>query len=110
MSSVMDANYNLTKIFSNDVINNTDAFFVAFNNELGGVFFFGILVVIGIIMFVGLKYSGSSDSDSQALTFAGIITTFVGIVFVVLGLVTWAWMIPIVVITLIALFVNFQLK
>lgn len=103
----MDANYNLTKIFSNDLVTNTNAWAVSFNTELGGVVGISFLAVVGVVIFVGLKSSGTVNTDTEALSFAGIITSILGIFFLVLGLVSWLYCLPIFVITAISIYLNF---
>ena len=105
--SVMDANFNLTSILSTDLINSPNSYALAFNSEMGGILFISLLVVIGIVLFIGTKNSGVVSSDTEALSFAGIVTSFLGVLFFVLRLVEWLWLVPILLITGIAIYMNF---
>ena len=107
MSDVMSANYNLTAILSNDLITNTNGWAVAFNNELGGIVGISFIAVVGIVMYMGLKTNNVVSSDTEALSFSGFICTVLSIFFIVLGLVPWAYALPVFVLTAISIYLNF---
>ena len=111
MSSVMDANYNLTAILSNNLVTDTNKWAIAFNNEMGGLLGISFIAVIGIVIFVGMKYYNSNISDTEALTYAGFISSILSIFFIVLrnsegALLEWTYALPIFVITAIAIYLH----
>lgn len=74
----MEAYYNLTKIFSSDVIDDPTQALGVFNSEMGGVVVTGVLAVIMVILFVYIR-DAKGLKDSEAAVFASVSITFVGL-------------------------------
>lgn len=106
-TSVMEANYNLTKILSNDLITDTNTWAITLNNELGGVLAISFIAVVGIVIFVGMRTNNVVQTDTEAGSFAGFISSILSIFFLVLGLVSWVYCLPVFVITAIFIYLNF---
>lgn len=107
VTDVMTANWNLTAILSNDLVTNTNSFAVTFNNEMGGVLGISFIAVIGIVIFVALKANNVVATDTEALSFAGFVSSVLAIFLLLIGLVDWIYCLPVFVITAIAIYLNF---
>jgi len=107
VTDVMTSNWNLTAILSNDIITNTNGFAVAFNSEMGGILGIAFIAVVGIVIFVGMRVNNVVQTDTEALSFAGFVSTIMSIFFLVLGLVPWIYCLPVFVITAISIYLNF---
>jgi cell division protein FtsW (lipid II flippase) len=105
--SVMDANWNLTSILSNNLVTSTNDWAISFNSELGGIVGISFIALVGIVIFFGLKTSNTVQTDTEALSYAGFISTIISVFFLVLGLVEWLYVLPVFVITAIAIYLNF---
>ena len=109
--SVMDINYNLTKIFSDQAIENTPAWAADWNAALGGFAIIGVLVVAAVLLFFIIKERGDV-ADTKALIYAGLITTFIGILLFVVSvsgdvkLIEWYHLAPLVILTSVAIVVD----
>lgn len=112
VSDIMTSNYNLTKVFSTDVFDNPTGWFAGLNNELSGYVITGILVFIGVVMFVYMK-ENKGLKDSEAGLFSGVIISIVGLLLFVAStgtsvkLLSWEQYMLFLVITASLIIVNF---
>lgn len=109
--------YNLTKIFSPEIIQDPPYWLANFNQELGGLAIFTILIVFGVVLFFASR-SRPETSDSEAALLAGSISTIVGVLLFIVDIValpqtkllTWIQLVPFIVFTAVFAFVNHMNK
>jgi len=70
--------YNLTKVFSADVINEPTSWLANFNNELGGIMIIGFLLVFAIILFI-LARQLEGVKDSKAAVYSTLVTAVIAL-------------------------------
>jgi len=78
MNIMEDFTYNLTKVFSSDIIERPDVWIGTMNNLLNGWIMVSFLVVLAIVLFLMSKRI-DDVSDSQAAMYSGIVTSILGI-------------------------------
>jgi len=106
--------YNLTKVFSSDIINAPQEWVGNYNTLMGGYPVVILLGVVAMLLYLGIKESSGFDSESAA--FSGIITTICGLLlfFITLSdgtkLLTWQQLVPFTVLTFLAIIVNYVNK
>lgn len=99
--------YNISTLISEQAIEAPENWLASFNSLLGYWPIFILLILFGVVMFNLYKQKGDT-SDAEALSAAGFITTFIGILLFVIEatngykLLSWTQFVPIVVITAIA--------
>lgn len=104
--SIMDINYNLSKVFTQDIVNDPVTWFGALTNEVGGFITLGILIALGIILFLAVR-KREEVTDVEAGMYAGLITSIIGVMLFLISLplepgtkiLTWVQLVPILVIT-----------
>jgi len=107
----MSVNYNLTKLVSINAIDNTADVVSWWNNIFGGSGIFILLGVVGLVLFLASRKF--VDSDTEALSYAGLIVTLAGIFLFMVQtsdgskLLGWGYLMIIVLITGIATYLNF---
>jgi hypothetical protein len=103
--------YNITALISDAAVENPETWLASFNALMGYWPIFILLILFGIVLFNLYKQKGDV-SDSEAISAAGFITTFIGILLFVIEatngykLLSWAQFVPIVVVTAIAFAVH----
>ena len=113
VSNIMESNYNLTGIFSNQTINDPVTWFGNFNNVAGGFIIIGILAAFMVILFLSMR-KVEGVSDSVAGVYAGYITSIIAVfLFLVslpldpsIKLLNWVHIVPILVITGVFIFLS----
>jgi len=107
----MSVNYNITALTNVSVIDNPGDWLSVWNGMMDGFGIFVMLGVVGIVLFLAVrKYV---DSDTEALSYAGFIITFAGILLFLVEtvdgskLLSWGYLVIIILITAIANYLNF---
>jgi len=104
--------YNLTKIFSADMIEDPTLWLANFNMEMGSIVVPVLMVLIGLVLYVVMKETGTTDSE--ALLYAGIIISLIGVFAFIIDIttlpgvkiLTWIQLVPFIIFTAIMVFVN----
>ena len=108
-------NYNLSTLISDAAIEQPSNWFANFNELLDYFPATVFLAAFGIIVFVILKFKTQS-SDSEALAYSGIVTTFIGVLMFVMSSVSgvkvlsWVQFVPFIILTAIFIFINMSNK
>ena len=108
-----DLNYDLSGIANNSIIDNPAGWLSSTDQAAGGYIAITILAVIGLVLFLTMRESEKVNSDSEAFVYAGLITTFAGILLFVIDtgtgakLITWVQLVPFILLTAIGIFINF---
>lgn len=110
--SVINATYDLTQLFSAQVIEDPVATLHAANSLVGGWMIPGFLLLFGLVLFLIMRFNNVSDTEAGA--YAGIITSFLAVLLFVVDitafpgtkLIAWQALIPFFVITGIFLVMN----
>ena len=105
-SNIMENNFNLTKIFTRDPIENPTKWFGAFNELMSGYFTITVLTVVGGVLFL-LMRNNPNTSDTEAVVYSGLVCSVVGLLLfladIMTGnttkLITWTQLMPFMVIT-----------
>lgn len=111
MVDPMSVNYNLTALSNISVLDAPADAIVWWNSSLGGFAVFTLLAVIGLILFLAMRKF--VDSDSEAIGYSSFIMTIVGIFLFVIEtssgdkILSWPYLIIIIIITAISNFLNF---
>jgi len=111
MVDPMSVNYNLTALSNVSVINEPGDWLSIWNGMMGGFGIFVMLGVVGLVLFLVVRRF--VDSDTEALSYAGFITTFAGILLFLVEtsdgskLLSWGYLVIIILITAIANYLNF---
>jgi len=106
--------YNLTNILSTDIIDAPNNWLAAFNHEMMGFPIITMLLVIGVVLFIGAR--SINVKDSEAAVYSGLIISFVGLLlfFIDTGnyvkLITWTQEFLLILITAIAILMNKVMK
>lgn len=109
-----DLNYNLSGIANNSIIDNPAGWLSSTDQAAGGYMAITILAVVALVLFLTMRESDKVNSDSEAMVYAGLITTFAGIMLFVIDtstgfkLITWAQLVPFILLTAIGMFINFS--
>jgi len=72
--------YNLTKIISDDIINEPTSWLVNLNGELGGFVITAFLAVLAIVLFI-LARQNDNIKDSAAAVYSGLVVSVIGLLF-----------------------------
>ena len=112
ITNAMEANWNLTKIATgSDIVNNPAGWLQTFDGVLGN---FMIITFMGVIMWIlFLSMRNNVNNDTEALSYSGLITVIAGIFLFVIDtgtgtkLISWGALLPFIVITAFAFFMNF---
>lgn len=113
--SILEQNYNLTKLITSSnesIIGNPPLWLGNFNNEMGGIVLTVLLYVFGVILFLVVRRR-DEVKDSEALLFAGFMTTIIGVLAFVIDtgletkLISWPALLPIIIITAFAVILNY---
>lgn len=70
--------YNLTKIISADIINDTPGWIFNFNSELGGFLVVSFLAVLAIVLFI-LARRLEGVKDSKAAVYSGLVVSVIAL-------------------------------
>ena len=107
----MSVNYNLTALSNTSVIDVPADVVSLWNGMMGGFGVFVIIGVLGLVLFLAArKYV---DSDTEALSYAGYIITFAGLILFLVrdssgvSILSWGYLVIIILITAIANYLNF---
>lgn len=115
-SILTDYTHNLSAIISEDAVNEPVVWLANVNLEATSYLIPASLIVIGVVLFAIVRKSDNIN-DAEALSYAGLIISIASILLFVAGnvlsgvrLISWVFIWPVLVLTGIALFVNFSLK
>ncbi|MCK4522460.1 MAG: hypothetical protein KAU20_07845 [Nanoarchaeota archaeon] len=117
-SAILDNyTYNLTSIISGDIITEPTRWIANVNLQLGSLMIVTFLVIFGVVLFLAARRK-DNISDSEAASFAGIVISFIGMLLFVIDIVglpdvkllEWTHLLPIMVITGLALLANYVNK
>lgn len=86
-ASIINGTYDIGGLFAIDPISNGPSWLGAVNTELGGWFMLSVLVVVGLILFLAARKL-DGVSDTRALVYAGFISSFSGMLLVIVSLTT----------------------
>ena len=109
----MNGTYDLTGIISKDAIDAPAKWFANFNTQMDGVFIITFLIVFGLVLYLIMR-SNANTSETKAAVYAGYMTSIIGVfIFVIniiefpaLKLITWWQLLPILIITATAIFID----
>ena len=115
--SILEQNYNLTKLIttgSTSAIDDPPLWIANWNILMQNMGLVTFLYVLGTILFLWVRRR-PEVKDSEALLYAGLSTTVIGIIFFAIDivalpgykLITWGQLLPVIVITAGAIFMNF---
>jgi len=110
-----DYTYNITSIMSDDVILEPATWLSNYNVLLNGWPIVIFLVVFAISLFV-LMRKVEATTDSESAVYAGLMTSFIGVMLFLIKidgvtkLLTWTQLLPFIVVTFIAIIVNYVNK
>lgn len=114
-SILEDFQYNLTRIFSSNIIERPERWVGDINIMMGGIVIISFLILLGIVLFLVSK-SVNDVSDSQALMYTGLIISFLGtLLFFIepyegVKLIPFTYLVPVYVITLLSIVYNRMVK
>ena len=106
--------YNLTKVFSADIVNAPHDWLGNYNGLMDGYPVIILLAIVAILLYLGMRKE--ETYDSVAAVYAGLITTFGGLMlfFIRLSdgtkLLDWPQLLPFVVLTGLAIIINYVNK
>lgn len=107
----LTCNYNLSRILEVDVITEPGTFLYVFDSVAGGFLMITFLAVLGLVVFVVTRNNNVDDLDS--IIFSSFMTTIIGVLLFLVPLniegaklITWARLIPFIVILLISVFIK----
>jgi len=115
--SILEQNYNLTSLMTagnGSAIDNPPLWFANWNIQMGNIGLITFLYVFTAILFFVIRRR-PEVKDSEALLYAGLAGTVIGVLFFVIELtalpgyklVTWAQLLPMIVITALAIILNY---
>lgn len=110
-TELMEINYNLTKILSSDIIDSPELFISNVNQALNGYMVIGLLVSIGVVLFLALSRRADSE-PTQDLVYTLFILDIMAIllffVSVVGGekLITWGALLVFFALTFISIIID----
>lgn len=111
MVDPMTINYNITALTSLSAVDNPGNVLNWWNQAIGGFGVFVLLAVIGLVLFLASrKYV---TSDTEALSYAGFIVSFAGIMLFLITtdtgdkLIGWGYLVIIFLITSVSTYLNF---
>lgn len=113
-TNIMECNYNLTNIINQTAISDPPLWIANLNAELLGYLIIVIVAVFGVLLFLEVR-KFDEVSDSEAVAYAGLFTSFIGLLLFVINivtmpnvkLITWPQLVPILVITSIGIISHF---
>lgn len=115
--SILEQNYNLTKLMTagnGSAIDNPPLWLANWNIEMGNIGLVTFLYVFAAILFFVIRRR-PEVKDSEAIIYAGLMGTFIGVLLFVIELtalpgyklITWAQLLPIIVITAFGVILNY---
>ena len=102
--------YNLTKLFSPDLLNDPARWIVNYNEAMGGFYMITALAIIGIVLFIIAKRSDEIE-DTQAAVYAGAVTSITGVLLFLIRvdgvkLLEWYHLTIFIVLTMLAIIID----
>ena len=102
--------YDVSSMINSSIIDNPTGWLSGLNVGVGGFLMLGLLASIGIILFLSMR--NFVTSDSEALSYSGLVVSIAGILIFVINtggakLITWPQLLPFFLITAIAFYVDF---
>lgn len=115
--SILEQNYNLTKLMTagnSSAIDNPPLWFANWNIQMGNIGIVTLLYVFAALLFFFIRRR-PEVKDSEAIIYAGLVGTFIGVLLFVIELtalpgyklITWAQLLPIIVITAFGVILNY---
>lgn len=112
--SILEQTYNLTSLTNETIVTDPTAWAANFNTQMGGIAFVTILYVFAFILFMAAR-KNPATKDSEALLFAGFLTSLIGALAFVIDItavpnakiISWPALLPIIIITAIAIILNY---
>jgi len=111
---ITDLNYNMSSLINGVMMDDPSTWLSSWNQLTGGWALWVLLLVIGLVLFLGMRHNGRVESDTEALSYAGLMISIVGMLLFVIQtdngykLIEWYMLAPILIVTAIAIFLNFS--
>lgn len=109
-NSAADIYYNLSGLASDEVVTNTGMWLANFNAQGGGIIVPGIIIAIGVFIFITLRFI--TKNDTQSWSYAGTVCTFISFLLFIIEtgsypkLVSWQFFLIVIIVTALGLFLH----
>ena len=107
-NTLINGTYDLTRLLTDDAVEDPVKWFAVFNSMVGGIVTVSILALIGFVLFLRVR-EVEGFSDARAAAYAGFICSMIGLVLFiarvaddptnVFKLLTWVQLLPFLIIT-----------
>lgn len=97
-TNVMDIYYNISNIVNPDIINNPQSLIGGVNNALNGWLTPSLLVVLGVVLYLGIKSYDESMKDSEAALYSSYVMSIMALFLFLISLgenaklLSWEWL------------------